>query len=276
MRIVEDGIDFRGFDLLQGEELKFAVLAAQAGDTEARRQIVESYLPFVARMVREFRVPSSRFNDALQEGVLGLIQAIGTYDPESSSLMHWSRFYVRNAIRFYLKRDRAIRPPTLAFNRGRAYEAAFIARMPVWARCAAIDPIEAIDGKVQDGRRTRSLSEIVPSNEPGPPEIVDGRLQGERLRDAFRFLPERDQQILFRRAEGATMVELADELGVTKQFVAKLKSQAMRKLRSHFGCEDVEMTLGEFVQEYDARRRQSDSKRRSRFREKLHRANRER
>lgn len=53
----------------------------EAGDEEARRQIIEAYQPLVFKQALPFR-SQQNVMDVLQEGTVGLIEAVERYEPE--------------------------------------------------------------------------------------------------------------------------------------------------------------------------------------------------
>ena len=59
------------------------VAKAKAGDATARGQLVEAFLPLIARVARNYRSTASVERlELLQEGVVGLLRALERYDPE--------------------------------------------------------------------------------------------------------------------------------------------------------------------------------------------------
>ena len=56
------------------------VRRAQAGDAHAREQLIQRYMPLVARIARGFRVEGLDQVDLVQEGSLGLLRALARFD----------------------------------------------------------------------------------------------------------------------------------------------------------------------------------------------------
>ena len=54
------------------------------GDTRARERLVQLYLPLVETLARRYRSPGAEFDDLLQAGSIGLLNAIDRYDPRRS------------------------------------------------------------------------------------------------------------------------------------------------------------------------------------------------
>ncbi|MFX8782161.1 sigma factor, partial [Acinetobacter baumannii] len=74
-------LDQRG--RLPGPLERELIAAAQAGDRNARAQLIEAFLPLIASVARIYRA-SPRIDRAelLQEGVVGLLRALERYDPD--------------------------------------------------------------------------------------------------------------------------------------------------------------------------------------------------
>lgn len=57
--------------------------AIQKGDRAAYNKIVEKYTALVILNSKRFFIPGGEFQDAIQEGMIGLIKAVKTYNPSS-------------------------------------------------------------------------------------------------------------------------------------------------------------------------------------------------
>ena len=74
--------------------------AAQAGDRRAREQLVEAFLPLIARIARVYRGSETiTRTELMQEGVVGLLRALQRYDP-SQGVPFWgyANWWVRQAM----------------------------------------------------------------------------------------------------------------------------------------------------------------------------------
>jgi RNA polymerase sigma factor (sigma-70 family) len=87
------------------EEQRLALLVRE-GDREARNRMVEANVALVAHVARRLRPPGSTMPhaDLVQEGVLGLMQAVERFDPErgnrfSTYAMWWIRGSILRALR---------------------------------------------------------------------------------------------------------------------------------------------------------------------------------
>ena len=80
-------------------ELQLLLGPARAGDEAAHHELVQEYGWHVARLARPFFLPGAEKEDLLQEGMMGLVQAIQTFDPSyGRSFFDHATLWVRNAL----------------------------------------------------------------------------------------------------------------------------------------------------------------------------------
>ena len=85
---------------LGAEEERALLTRAKAGDRSARDELVERMLPVVVAVARRYRRAGALTDDLIQEGVLGLYQAIAHFEPKRSNRfvtygIWWVRAYVK-------------------------------------------------------------------------------------------------------------------------------------------------------------------------------------
>ena len=193
--------------------------AAQRGDRAARDQLVTSNLGLVRSVAARYRDLGLPFDDLVQEGAIGLLDAIDHYDPgRGASFESYSRFRIRRAIRNALtEKARVIRLPKQVVERRRAIEraeaklaAAAAGRTPAPAEIASVTGLSV--ASVKDARSasvaTVSLDEpVLPDGSPleglvADPRAADPELkllereQTKLLAAALADLPERQRQIV--------------------------------------------------------------------------------
>ena len=77
------------------------VKSAQGGDRRAQRQVLKKYERLVHKLAWKyaFTATSHTHEDLTQEGYIGLLSAIRTYDPDrGAKFMTWAYYHVRGAI----------------------------------------------------------------------------------------------------------------------------------------------------------------------------------
>lgn len=87
---------------------------AQTGDARAREQLVASNMPLVYHIARRYRCRSLTMEDLAQEGAIGLLCAIDSFDAgEGTRLSTYATLCIRSAIhRAVAQKDRMVRLPT--------------------------------------------------------------------------------------------------------------------------------------------------------------------
>jgi RNA polymerase sigma factor (sigma-70 family) len=75
------------------------VIAAECGDSDACRELVETFLPAIANLARSFQGSRIERSELLQEGIAGLLFAARRYDPElRTPFWGYATFWVRKAM----------------------------------------------------------------------------------------------------------------------------------------------------------------------------------
>ncbi len=112
--------EVRRFPLLTPEEEKaLAVRLVGEGDTSAARKLVEANLRLVVKIAYEYRRAHRNLLDLVQEGNIGLIQAVSKFDPYrgvklSSYAAFWIRAYI---LKFILNNWRLVKIGTTQAQR---------------------------------------------------------------------------------------------------------------------------------------------------------------
>ncbi len=92
-------ITFAQYDCLSAEEEKKTAVRAAAGDRAARDRLILANLRFVVLCTRPYRGHGLSDDELVEEGIIGLIEAVDHFDPERGArLMTCARFWIRNAI----------------------------------------------------------------------------------------------------------------------------------------------------------------------------------
>ena len=93
------------------EEHALATRLVEHGDTKAARKLIEANLRLVVKIAYEYRRAHKNLLDLVQEGNIGLIQAVGKFDPYrgvklSSYAAFWIRAYI---LKFILNNWRLVK-----------------------------------------------------------------------------------------------------------------------------------------------------------------------
>ena len=243
--------------LTREEEIELA-RRVRGGDALARRTLTEKNLRLVISVAKRYRGMGLPFEDLIQEGSIGLIEAVERFDPErgyrfSSYAVWWIRKAVQEAA---VDRFSVIRIPRNVrgkiFKLGRAYREllAELGREPTAEESArrlgwTVPEVNAIRRAAPDadsldrptGTTDDALAEFVADEGScGVPDAVVRSVELDRLRRVIQGLPERARHIMVRRygldgREPAGLAELAAELNITRQAVSQMQHRTLRQLK---------------------------------------------
>jgi len=88
-------------DLMSKQQDTELALAAQAGDKQARFDLLQKYERLCHKLARKFGFTATNHDheDLVQEGRIGLLSAMDSYDPShGASFMAWAYYHVRGSI----------------------------------------------------------------------------------------------------------------------------------------------------------------------------------
>ncbi len=259
------GLIGRGRLLTPEEELDLGQ-RVRAGDAWARARLIERNLRLVVSVAKRYRGMGLPFEDLIQEGNIGLIKAAERFNPElGNRFSTYAIWWIRQAIgRAIDDKGRAIRLPAHAQEKAhkavrvRNELSATLGREPIdeevaerlgWtarevaaaigllADVASLDrPVGAEDGSTELGEflEDERASEVQ--------EAVIQEMENTQLKESMVRMSTRERHILVRRygldeREPATLAELSNELGVTRERVRQLQRNAEHRLRGRLVSE---------------------------------------
>jgi RNA polymerase sigma-32 factor len=251
--------------LTREEEHALAVRVREQGDAEAAERLVLSNLRLVAKIATEYRRVWTNLLDLIQEGNLGLLQAVRRFDPYrgvklSSYAAYWIRAYI---LKYLIDNIRLVRVGTtrterkLFFQLSRARRelerAGFQPEPALLAEKLDVDESEvrdmehrlasrelSLDAPVSDESGAASLGEFIPAGGASfERAVADEDMKRTFRAEVERFavgLGPREQKILRERVLAdppKTLQELGLEFGLTRERVRQLESKLVRDLRDH-------------------------------------------
>ena len=107
MNLYEYLQELNKIELLQPEqELALWQAYKQEDDQAARRRLIEQYQPLVFRTASRFKAAEPLVMDMIQEGTVGLIEAVENYDPARSvAFSFYAVFRIRGRMLNYLEKE---------------------------------------------------------------------------------------------------------------------------------------------------------------------------
>jgi RNA polymerase nonessential primary-like sigma factor len=235
------------------EELRLARLTRQ-GDFAARQKMIEHNLRLVVNIAKHYVNRGVALMDLIEEGNLGLMHAPERGFRFSTYATWWIRQNIERAI---MNQSRTIRLPVHVIKelntvlRAMRHLEAHSEREPT-----AEDVAHLLDRPVEEVRRVLSLNErtasldapldidpmlsigeSIPDEANPTPDLWLEQTQLERcVRDWLQQLSEKHRWVIERRYglnghEVATLEQLAESLGLTRERVRQIQVEALQSLR---------------------------------------------
>lgn len=169
------------------------------GSQESRRRLIEQYQPLVFREAMRWHIPRDMLQDALQEGTLGLIEAVERYD------------YRRN-----------IAFPIFAVHRIRGEILDFLQKENKRSSLSLDEPDE----------NGVTLRDQLPDRAEDLAERTGRQLLFEHVAQTLQRLPQKEQIVV----EGVYLKDqqqksLAHDLSVSLPYVYRLQKRGIRRVR---------------------------------------------
>jgi|SwirhisoilCB1_FD_contig_71_3023946_length_2122_multi_4_in_0_out_0_3 RNA polymerase sigma-32 factor len=259
------------------EEHEVAVRYAQTAEQALAARLITANLRLVVKIAQEYRRAHRNILDLIQEGNIGLIHAVQKYDPYrgvklSSYASWWIRAYI---LKFILANWRLVKVGTtqaqrkLFFNLRKEREKLEKQGFQVEAKhlAAALDVTEqeviemerrlnaaetSLDAPMRsDDQGDRTQGDFVRAAPSSRPDLqVEAGEFGSILKDKLHAfgatLRDRDLEIFRDRLlndEPATLVQIAERFGVTRERVRQIEERLKKRLRQYLLSE-----LGDGVQ----------------------------
>ncbi|MDR5695552.1 MAG: sigma-70 family RNA polymerase sigma factor [Armatimonadota bacterium] len=170
----------------------------ERGDGLSRQRIIEAYQPLVFKVVMHLHIPEPWLMDMIQEGTVGLIEAVERYDPDRGiRFSTYAHYRIRGRILNALRRERGGLP---------------------------LEEIEAdlsLSERLADPRAEEELGD------------VENALMIRSAMEAMERLPSREREILKGTyLEAKEPGRIARDLSISLSHFYRLQKQALEHLRA--------------------------------------------
>lgn len=192
-------------------EEQAALQAMAAGDSAARQRLIEHNLRLVAHIIKKYYANARDQEDLVSIGTIGLIKAVDTFDPTKGlRLATYAARCVENEILMHFRaakksaQDISLSEPIDSDSEGR--------------------PLTLMDVLAQDDTILDDL---------------DKKINSEKLERYIREALELREQTVIRMRYGLggrelTQRQVARHLGISRSYVSRLETKALKKLRHRY------------------------------------------
>ncbi len=248
------------------DEHELAVRWRESGDVDAARHLVLANLRLVVKIAMEYRRAWTNTLDLIQEGNIGLMEAVQRYDPYqgvklSSYAVYWIRAYI---LKYILDNMRSVRLGTTRASRklffrlnkekARLQREGFDAEPKLIAERLDVSEQDVLEMENRLSRPDTYLDAPARRAESGGITVGDAfatagadaetevgdlqlhRVVAEKVEAYAAELGERDQRILRERVlaeEPRTLADMGEEFGITRERVRQLEARIVEGLRRY-------------------------------------------
>lgn len=249
-------------------------------DQQALHALTLAHMRLVLSLAFKFRRYGLPLADLIQEGHIGLLEAAARFDPQREvRFATYATWWVRAAMQDHILRNWSIvrggtssKQKALFFNlrklrariaaNGSASDGRQTYEEIARALKVSVKDVAQMDARFSgadlsldapmrddDGGGSTPRIEGLVSEEVTPDEAAQRSIDGERhhgwLNDAMAMLNARERQIIKARRlreNGATLEELGQEFGISKERVRQIEARALGKLREQLVLLDPEFS----------------------------------
>jgi len=251
--------------LTKEEEFKLAAKYKEEGDLDAVSKLVMANLKIVVIIAMEYKNLGMSMMDLIQEGNLGLMQAVKKFDPyREIRLVTYATWWIKAYIlRYVINNWRLVKIGTtqaqrkLFYNlmkeKSRLESLGYEAGPKLIAHGLGVKENEVIEMDQRLGNRELSLDEplnkddaetplynIIASNEPPVDEkLADEEVSSlfkEKIEEFSKTINERDLDILRNRIlseSPKSLSEIGEVYGISKERVRQLEANIIKRLREY-------------------------------------------
>jgi RNA polymerase sigma-32 factor len=247
------------------KEQELANRLIKNNDLDAARELVMSHLKFVVKIARGYDGYGLALSDLIQEGNVGLMQAVKRFNPEKGvRLAAFAAYWIKSCMHeFILKNWRIVKIATTKAQRKLFFNLRSVKKSLGWLNSAeksviandlgvANKDVEIMEQRLvasdltferapSDSDDTQNSPEELIEDYTFEPSEINEKIQNKNLaqdglKDALLKLDDRSRDIIvsrWLRDPKNTLVELADRYDVSAERIRQLEKSAFEEMKSH-------------------------------------------
>lgn len=244
------GVNTAKLPVLKEKEKQELIKRAQAGDKQARQEMINGNLRLVLSVVQRFSGRGESLDDIFQVGCIGLMKAIDNFNVSLNlRFSTYGQPMIVGEIRRYLRDNNSVRVSRsirdIAYKAMQAREALQknLGRDPSITEIATevnlpkatvtlalesvIEPISLYEPVFNDGGDTVFVMDQI-----GDSNAEESWISCIALKDTVEKLTDRERKIMsLRYFAGKTQVEVANEIGISQAQVSRLEKNAISRIK---------------------------------------------
>ncbi|MEE9566243.1 MAG: RNA polymerase factor sigma-32 [Desulfobacteria bacterium] len=265
--------------LTKEEEREFAIRVQEEGDRDAAYRLITSNLRLVVKIAIDFqRLWMQNLLDLIQEGNIGLMQAVQKFDPyRGVKFSYYASFWIKAYIlKFIMDNWRLVKIGTTQAQRKLFFrlkkekqrlasegfdpkpkllsERLGVSEKEVTDMDQRLDRWEvSLDAPIKEGSDNERIEFIATQAPSAETQVAKKEMEAvirEKLDSLKKDLSEREVYILENRVFSdapATLQDIGERYGITRERVRQIESSMIKKIRAYFEREipDFEVFLGD-------------------------------
>ena len=265
--------------LSREEETELAIRVREHGDPEAAYRLITSNLRLVVKIAIEFqRAWMQNLLDLIQEGNIGLMQAVQKFDPyRGVKFSYYASFWIKAYIlKFIMDNFRLVKIGTTQAQRKLFFrlkkekqrlvsegfdpkpkllsEKLGVSEQEVTDMDQRLDRWEvSLDAPIKEGSDNERIEFVATQAPSAETQVAKKEIEAivrEKIDSFKKDLSEREVYILENRIFSdtpATLQEIGEDYGITRERVRQIENSMIKKMRTHFQREipDFDSFLGQ-------------------------------
>ena len=252
--------------LTREEEVELGRRVQEEGDTEAAYQLVTSNLRLVVKIALEFqRVWMQNLLDLIQEGNIGLMQAVKKFDPyKNVKFSYYASFWIKAYIlKFIMDNWRLVKIGTTQGQRKLFFklkkekqlliEQGFDPKPKLLSQRLGVSEREIIDmdqrldgwdvsldAPIKDGSDTERIEFISEGSASVEDKVAKKQIEAllhAKIAEFRKQMTDRESEIFDQRIfsdSPVTLQEIGDRYGISRERVRQIEKNVIKKMRSYF------------------------------------------
>lgn len=240
---------------MSNEEL-VEMIKKQKDTSRNIEQLWQQNRGFIAKLARQYCL-SAEMDDLMQEGFIGLFEAVDNYDPKRGmNFISYSAFYIRRRMNECVRKNGSIIYPVHLFEKYRVYKRTIseyqklldcepsdqelssilgvsIDKVQEMKKISETQEMKRLDSPTKEYER-KTVLEFVPCEEMDLDRKIDLENMSIKLHECIKKIGERKrsviEKIFFENKDGN---DIANEMGISYCRINELKREALKEFRKN-------------------------------------------